>query len=97
MQGQPDMRLMTADVIPFDSAPKGLGERLAALLRGSRPGTTRALRHVETLALGPRRSLYLVECDGQRFLVAGGGESLSAPVPLTQQVAVQPATGVLEL
>ena len=76
------MRLKTAEIVPFKGSPKGLGERLAAMLRGPRGGSPRALRHVETLQLAPGRSLYLVECDGDRFLVAGGGDGLSAPVPL---------------
>lgn len=84
------MGLLNADVLAIDAAPKGLGERLAALLRGSRSTGIRALRHVETLSLGPKRSLYLVECDGERFLVAAG-EGLSAPVPLTQRFAMRPA------
>ncbi len=42
----------------------------------------RLLRHVETLPLGPRQSLYLIECGGNRFLVAAGANNLSAPVPL---------------
>ena len=44
------------------------------------------LRHVETLSLGPKRSVHLVECEGQRFLVADG---MSAPVPLTQRFAAE--------
>jgi flagellar biogenesis protein FliO len=40
----------------------------------------RRMRHLETLPLGTKRSLYLVECDGSQFLVAAGGDSVSAPV-----------------
>ena len=87
------MGLLTADVVPIDASPKGLGQRLATLLRGSKGSAARALRHVETLPLGPKRSLYLVECDGERFLVAAGAEGLSAPVPLTQRFAMRPASG----
>lgn len=39
------------------------------------------LRHVETLSLGAKRSVVLIECDGQRFLIA---EGMSAPVALAQ-------------
>jgi hypothetical protein len=86
------MGFLNANVLSIDAAPKGLGERLAALLRGAKNSGTPALRHVETLSLGPRRSLYLVECDGERFLIAAG-EGLSAPVPLTQQFVVRPPDG----
>lgn len=44
------------------------------------------LRHVETLSVGPKRSVHLMECEGQRFLVADG---MSAPVPLTQRFAAE--------
>lgn len=46
----------------------------------------KSLRHVETLSLGAKRSVHLVECEGQRFLVADG---LSAPVPLTQRFTAE--------
>ena len=77
------MGLRKADFIPFGASPKSLGERLAALVRGSRSSAARTLRHLETLPLGPRRSLYLVECDGERFLITAGGVGLGAPaIPL---------------
>lgn len=46
----------------------------------------KSLRHIETLSLGAKRNVHLVECEGQRFLVADG---LSAPVPLTQRFATE--------
>ncbi len=46
----------------------------------------KSLRHIETLSLGAKQKIYLLECEGQRFLVA---EGLSAPVPLTQRFAVE--------
>lgn len=46
----------------------------------------KSLRHVETLSLGAKQKIHLLECDGQRFLVADG---LSAPVPLTQRFAME--------
>ena len=42
----------------------------------------RRLKRVDTLALGPRKSVYLIECDGVRFLIADG---LSAPVAFLAQ------------
>ncbi len=38
------------------------------------------MRHVETLHLGRKRSLLLVECGGRRYLITASGDSLSAPV-----------------
>lgn len=46
----------------------------------------RVLRHVETLSLGTKRAVFLIECDGQRFLLADG---MSSPVPLTQRFAAE--------
>ncbi|MEZ2345952.1 flagellar biosynthetic protein FliO [Terriglobus sp. RCC_193] len=46
----------------------------------------KSLRHIETLSFGTKRSVHLLECEGQRFLVADG---LSAPVPLTQRFAAE--------
>ena len=86
------MDSLTVNPPSLDATPRRLGERLAALLYGQRSNAPRVLRHVETLPLGPKRSLYLVECDGERFLVAAGGESLSAPVPLMQRLANRPAS-----
>lgn len=34
------------------------------------------MRVVETLPMGPRRNLYLVSCDGERFLVGTGTDSI---------------------
>ena len=38
------------------------------------------MRVVETLPMGPKRHLYLVSCDGERFLVGGGAESVQTIV-----------------
>lgn len=63
--------------------------RLAALLCVRKQPQTRLLKQVESLQLGPKRAVYLVECDGMRFLIAAGGDSMSAPVPLTQHVTMR--------
>jgi flagellar biogenesis protein FliO len=60
-----------------------------AWLRSRTGVANRSLHHVETLSLGPKRSLFLVECDGQRFLVAAAGDSISSPVPLSQENAIK--------
>ena len=37
---------------------------------------------LETLSLGPRRQLALVECEGRRFLVGGGADNVATIVPV---------------
>jgi flagellar biogenesis protein FliO len=56
----------------------GMVQRAQAWLRGHRVAVHR-MRHIETLPLGAKRSLYLVECDGDQFLIAAG-DGISAPV-----------------
>lgn len=68
--------------------------RIVAFLRGRTQPQARLLRQVETMQLGPRRAVYLIECDGDRFLIAAGGDGVSAPVPLTQGFAARNAAGV---
>ncbi len=67
------------------SAIGGAFGRVAALLRGVTQPQTRSLRHVETLHLGPKRTLFLVECDGHRFLLGSGSDGIHAILPLNQQ------------
>ena len=64
-----------------DTSGSVLG-RLAALLRGFTRPQTRRLRCVEALQLGPKRALYLVECDGSRFLAGGGNDGIHTLLPL---------------
>ena len=68
-------------------ADGSLIQRLAALLRGTAT-SERALRCVETLHLGPKRTLFLVECDGKRFLAGGGSDGISALLPLGDAASV---------
>lgn len=42
----------------------------------------RRMAVLETLALGPRRQLTLVECDGRRYLVGGGVDTIATIVPV---------------
>lgn len=39
-------------------------------------GKNRHLSLIETMSLGPRRSIYLVQADGKRLLIGGGPEGL---------------------
>jgi flagellar biogenesis protein FliO len=66
----------------------GLRGSLVRSLRG-RLATTQSLKHLETLSLGMKRQLLLVECDGKRFLISSVGEYMSAPVPTEQSRVLQ--------
>lgn len=79
---------------PINYARFGLGVGLCllvlvalAVLRRFRPGTAgrpalRRLRLVESLPLGPRQRLHLLECDGQRFLLLAGAGGSAQLLPL---------------
>lgn len=57
-------------------------------LKGTRGREQRRhMRVVETLPLGPRRNLYLVSCDGERFLVGAGQESVQTIVRVRPESA----------
>lgn len=45
---------------------------------GSRASSKRHMRLIETLPLGAKRQLLLVSCDGERFLVGTGPESVQS-------------------
>ncbi len=64
---------------------KGLAGWLIRLYRSRNWSGTRVpaqMELVETLPLGTKRQLMLVVCDGQRYLVGVGAESVDAIVPL---------------
>lgn len=43
----------------------------------------RDFRIEEKLSIGPKKSLLVVYCRGERFLVASGAENISAVLPLS--------------
>jgi hypothetical protein len=51
------------------------------------------MRHVETLHLGRKRSLLLVECGGGHYLITASGDSLSAPVGVLQNPLMTDESG----
>ena len=64
---------------------KGLAGWLITLYRSRSWSGTRVppqMELIETLQLGTKRQLMLVVCDGQRYLVGVGAESVDAIVPL---------------
>lgn len=61
--------------------PGGLAGWVLRMMRPSEAKTAaRHMRVVETMALGGRRQLILVECDGQKFLVGSGTDRVDTIV-----------------
>jgi flagellar biogenesis protein FliO len=62
--------------------PKSLGEALLARIRAAFSNVTiqrrpRSLKICETLSLGEKRLLLVVECEGQRFLIGATPQNIS--------------------
>lgn len=87
---------MTMDV-SSDAGLQGVaGMALRALQRLRSQGTRerRQLRVIESLALGGKRQLMLVECAGAKYLIGGGVDSVHSIVPLRHDsIAGVSATG----
>ncbi len=73
---------------------QGLAVWLLALVKATPlfAGTrTRAIRKhmrvVEALPMGPKRHLYLVSCDGERFLVGAGADCVQTIVRVRPESA----------
>jgi hypothetical protein len=75
----------TAAQIPVLAAAERLAQRMVALGAGVRSkGAPRPSQKILTsLSLGGRRSLTLVEMDGQRYLVGCGAESVTTILPVS--------------
>lgn len=73
----------------------GLAGHLLGMIRGvrsrGRAAATQQMHLVETLPLGGKRQLMLVECAGERFLIGGGLESIETIVQIAPAVAQQAA------
>jgi flagellar biogenesis protein FliO len=55
---------------------------------------TPELRVEERLSIGPKKSLLVVYCRGERFLVASGAENIHAVLPLASSRSRRAATRV---
>jgi flagellar biogenesis protein FliO len=70
--------------------PGLLQAAMGALIRlaGARNAAARRrMQVVETLALGGRKQLLLVNCDGERFLVGTGADQVQSIVRLGRETA----------
>ena len=82
---------------PAKASPNahGLAGYLLEMIRGVRgrrcAAAARQMHLVETLSLGGKRQLMLVECAGERFLIGGGMESIETIVQIAPAVAQQAA------
>ena len=78
-----DARIHTGILLASSlAAPTGWVQRFTAVLKRVlciQGAAQRRLKRVDTLSFGPRKSVHLIACDGEHFLIADG---LSAPVPL---------------
>lgn len=64
--------------------------RVSSVLR-SQSSSQRRLHRLETLCLGHSKSVHLIECDGERYLVT---ENLGACVPVTAATTLRAQHGV---
>jgi flagellar biogenesis protein FliO len=62
---------------------RNLLDRTAELTRR----TPRSLVLRETLSLGEKRFVALIECDGRRFLIGGSGQSINLLSNLPEQTS----------
>lgn len=68
---------------PAPAAQGGLLKRVISWLNGGY-ATPKRLRVLETVALGDKRLLAVIQADGQRFLVGGGPSGVSLLTALDQ-------------
>jgi hypothetical protein len=59
----------------------------------SRSAKPRRMKVLETLAIGPKKQLLMVSCDGQKYLVGTGPESVQTIVRMGR--AKVPVTGLM--
>lgn len=54
----------------------GIGTLFGGVWANKKSGTTRRLQVLETLSIGPKKQMLLISCDGEKYLVATGPESV---------------------
>ena len=85
--GQNELDNVGAVAAPAIPGLAGWVLRLLRGWRGRREMQREQLRLLETLSLGGKRQLMLVTCDGERFLVGGGPESVETIVRLKGEIS----------
>ncbi|WP_419806627.1 flagellar biosynthetic protein FliO [Terriglobus sp.] len=88
MRQDEDLLRTRQHAVPRREQPQAANQKTGALLRGLgavlRRYTARneRLQVCETLSLGGRRSVALIECDGQRFLAGMSASGVETLVPV---------------
>ena len=88
LSGQKELNTVATIAAP---EAQGLAGWLLGVLRGFRGQgdmQRKQLRLVETLSLGGKRQLMLVNCGGESFLVGGGMDSVETIVRLKPKVSL---------
>ncbi len=86
LQGIQEVNVQETDPEPL--AQKGLAGWIVGLVQGQWPGfksQQKQMRIVETLSLGGKRQLMLIECAGESFLVGGGLDNVHTIVRVQGQ------------
>ena len=64
---------------------------------GVRRATKRHMRLIETLPLGAKKQLLLVACDGERFLIGTGPESVQSILRVRPQTIAEDSSNTAEV
>jgi hypothetical protein len=80
---EPEVQLAARKANAPDAGPRGLLSRALSWLNGNIK-TTKQLRVLETVTLGEKRMIAVVQADGRRFLVGGGPSGISLLTQLDQ-------------
>lgn len=89
-------KIITAELPSFAQASplarhlRALIRRLSQKLTRSASSAERALAVEDRVTLGPRKSLFVVRCNGRHFLVAAAGDTIG---PLIEVAPRKPARG----
>jgi hypothetical protein len=83
LRHQKPIRIPAVNEHQQPAATGGLLRRVFSWLNG-RGSTTKRLRVLETVALGDKRLVAVIQADGRRFLVGGGSSGVSLLTALDQ-------------
>ncbi len=70
--------------------------RLMGRLSAAERTAERALAVEDRVAIGPRKSLVVVRCHGQRFLVANAGDTIGPIIAITGEITGEAAEEITE-
>jgi flagellar biogenesis protein FliO len=73
------------DALPLTQHLRNMLRALLARFTRTTNSTERALTVEDRVALGPKKSLAVVNCHGQRFLIAVAGETIGPIIAVSSQ------------